>query len=113
MPARSPEREEGSDKQRVLELTRGHVAPHRVDVWEAFGTQLVIGRREGYRLWDLDGRELIDLHLNGGTFNLGHRNPEIVEATGRRCPHPGHRKSPLRQRGSGAAWRPTGAADPG
>ena len=69
-----------SDKQRVLELTRRHVAPHRVDVWDAFGTQLVIGRREGYRLWDLDGRELIDLHLNGGTFNLGHRNPEVVDA---------------------------------
>jgi hypothetical protein len=70
----------GPDKQRVLELTRRHVAPHKVDVWDAFGTQLVIGRREGYRLWDLDGRELIDLHLNGGTFNLGHRNPEVVEA---------------------------------
>lgn len=67
-------------KRRTLELTRRHVAPHRVEVWEAFGTQLVIGRREGYRLWDLDGRELVDMHLNGGTFNLGHRNPEIVEA---------------------------------
>jgi acetylornithine/succinyldiaminopimelate/putrescine aminotransferase len=67
-------------KQRVLDVTRRHVAPHRVDVWERFGTQLVIDRREGYRLWDLDGRELIDLHLNGGTFNLGHRNPEVVEA---------------------------------
>ncbi|MGH2872306.1 MAG: aspartate aminotransferase family protein [Solirubrobacteraceae bacterium] len=68
------------DKQQVLELTRRYVAPHRVQVWDAFGTQLVIGRREGYRVWDLDGRELIDLHLNGGTFNLGHRNPEVVEA---------------------------------
>jgi acetylornithine/succinyldiaminopimelate/putrescine aminotransferase len=66
-------------KDRVLDLTRRHVAPHRVDVWDRFGTQLVIGRREGYRLWDLDGRELIDLHLNGGTFNLGHRHPEVVE----------------------------------
>jgi acetylornithine/succinyldiaminopimelate/putrescine aminotransferase len=69
-----------TDKQRVLDLTRRHVAPHRVEVWERFGTQLVIGRREGYRLWDLDGRELIDLHLNGGTFNLGHRHPEVVAA---------------------------------
>ena len=69
------------DKAEVLELTRRFVAPHRVETWEAFGTQLVIGRREGYRLWDLDGRELIDLHLNGGTFNLGHRNPELVAAT--------------------------------
>jgi len=28
-------------------------------------------------LWDVDGRELLDLHLNGGTFSLGHRNPEL------------------------------------
>jgi acetylornithine/succinyldiaminopimelate/putrescine aminotransferase len=69
-----------SDKGRVLELTRRYVAPHRVDVWDAFETQLVIGRREGYRIWDLDGHELIDLHLNGGTFNLGHRNPEVIDA---------------------------------
>ena len=26
-----------------------------------------------------DGRRLIDLHLNGGTYNLGHRHPELVE----------------------------------
>lgn len=66
------------DKERILELTRRHVAPHRVEVWQAFGTQLVIASREGYRLWDLDGREFIDLHLNGGTFNLGHRHPEVL-----------------------------------
>jgi len=68
-----------SDRDRALRLTAAHVAPHRVAVWDAFGTQLVIGRREGYRLWDLSGHELIDMHLNGGTFNLGHRAPEVVE----------------------------------
>jgi putrescine aminotransferase len=67
-----------ADKDRVLAQTREHVAPHRVDVWEAFGTQLVMGRREGYRMWDLSGHELMDFHLNGGTFNLGHRNPEVI-----------------------------------
>lgn len=70
----------GDEKTRVLELTRRHVAPHRVEVWDEFGTQLVIGRRDGYRLWDVDGHELIDMHLNGGTFNLGHRHPEVVAA---------------------------------
>lgn len=69
-----------SDRDRALRLTAAHVAPHRVAVWDAFGTQLVIGRREGYRLWDLSGHELIDMHLNGGTFNLGHRSPQVVEA---------------------------------
>lgn len=66
-------------KQRTLELTQRYAAPHRVEVWEAFGTQLVIGRREGYKLWDLTGHELVDMHLNGGTFNLGHRNPEVID----------------------------------
>jgi putrescine aminotransferase len=70
----------GGDKERVLELTRRFLAPHRVEVWEDMGTQLVIGHRKGYRLWDLSGHELLDFHLNGGTFNLGHRNQEVVEA---------------------------------
>ena len=67
-------------KDAVLEATRAHVAPHRVGVWDAFGTQLVMGRREGYRMWDLSGHALLDFHLNGGTFNLGHRNPEVIAA---------------------------------
>ena len=28
----------------------------------------------------MSGRRLIDMHLNGGTYNLGHRNPEVVQA---------------------------------
>ena len=44
------------------------------------GVDLVIDRREGYLLYDMDGRRLIDVHLNGGTYNLGHRNPELVAA---------------------------------
>ena len=27
----------------------------------------------------MSGRRLIDLHLNGGTYNFGHRHPELVE----------------------------------
>lgn len=65
-------------KQRVLALSREYLMPARVGAWEQLGVPLVIGRREGYRIWDLDGRELLDVHLNGGTFNLGHRNPELV-----------------------------------
>jgi acetylornithine/succinyldiaminopimelate/putrescine aminotransferase len=54
--------------------------PHRVETFDKMGVSFVIGRREGYRVWDMDGRELLDLHLNGGTFNLGHRNPDLVAA---------------------------------
>jgi acetylornithine/succinyldiaminopimelate/putrescine aminotransferase len=65
-------------KQRVIALSREYLMPARVAAWEQLGVPLVIGRREGYRIWDLDGRELLDVHLNGGTYNLGHRNPELV-----------------------------------
>ncbi|GIS06728.1 MAG: hypothetical protein CM15mP109_14840 [Candidatus Dadabacteria bacterium] len=34
---------------------------------------------KGFLSFDVDGRRLIDLHLNGGTYNLGHRHPELVE----------------------------------
>ncbi len=28
----------------------------------------------------MSGRRLIDVHLNGGTYNLGHRNADVVAA---------------------------------
>lgn len=67
-------------KREILELNHRYLMPNRVEAWTGAGVPLVIGRREGYRLWDLDGRELQDLHLNGGTYNLGHRHPEMVAA---------------------------------
>ncbi len=62
----------------VLEVAERYVCPNRVRTLQALGVDLVLGRREGYRLWDVDGREFLDLHLNGGVFNLGHRNRELV-----------------------------------
>jgi acetylornithine/succinyldiaminopimelate/putrescine aminotransferase len=67
-------------KRRALELSHEHVVPGRVRTLQELGVPLVIGRREGYLLWDVDGHRLIDLHLNGGTFNLGHRHPAMVAA---------------------------------
>lgn len=66
-------------KQRAIDLCREYVMPARVDAWQNLGVPLVIGKREGYLIHDLDGHELIDVHLNGGTYNLGHRNPELVQ----------------------------------
>lgn len=68
------------EKRKVLDLAARHVCPNRVEMLGALGVDLVIGRREGYCIWDLDGRELLDFHLNGGVFNLGHRNTEVIAA---------------------------------
>jgi acetylornithine/succinyldiaminopimelate/putrescine aminotransferase len=67
-------------KRRTIERTREYLMPARVDAWMNLGIPLVIGRREGYRIWDVDGHELLDVHLNGGTYNLGHRHPEVMAA---------------------------------
>ncbi len=67
-------------KRQILERTHEYLMPNRVETWMQLGVPLVIGRREGYRFWDVDGHELLDLHLNGGTYNLGHRHPEVLEA---------------------------------
>ncbi len=53
--------------------------PDKTRFWQSVGVDLVIDRREGYCLYDMSGRRLIDLHLNGGTYNFGHRHPELVE----------------------------------
>ncbi len=38
-----------------------------------------MGHREGNWLVDMNGKKrLFNLHCNGGVFNLGHRNPEIM-----------------------------------
>lgn len=68
------------DKTRVMKQAREHLFPNRIDVLSTIGADFVIGRREGYRFWDLDGREFMDFHLNGGTYSLGHRNPELLDA---------------------------------
>lgn len=71
---------ESARTRSVIDATHRILNPNRVEVFGSIGVPLVIGRREGYKIWDLDGHELLDLHLNGGVFNLGHRNPDVVRA---------------------------------
>ncbi len=62
-----------------MALAERCLCPNRVRTLQALGADIVLGERAGYRITDVDGRSLLDLHLNGGTFNLGHRNPALVE----------------------------------
>ncbi|MDR5652035.1 aminotransferase class III-fold pyridoxal phosphate-dependent enzyme [Xinfangfangia sp. LG-4] len=63
----------------MLEKASKYWNPGRTRFWRDAGTPLVLDRREGYILHDMSGKRLIDLHLNGGTYNFGHRHPELVE----------------------------------
>lgn len=66
-------------KQALFDKAIAYWNPDKTKFWQKAGIDLVIDRREGYCLYDMSGRRLIDLHLNGGTYNLGHRHPELVE----------------------------------
>lgn len=67
-----------TEKQVVLRDFRAHVSSGKVAFFERYGMDFVMGRREGIYLWDLEGKKrLINLHCNGGVFNLGHRHPAI------------------------------------
>jgi acetylornithine/succinyldiaminopimelate/putrescine aminotransferase len=67
-------------KTQVLDRAKAFWNPDKTQFWTDAGVDLVIDRREDYFLWDMSGRRLIDMHLNGGTYNLGHRNPEVMQA---------------------------------
>ncbi len=66
-------------KSAFIERSKEYWNPNKTSFWQDAGIDLVIDRREGYCLYDMDGKRLIDVHLNGGTYNLGHRNPELIE----------------------------------
>ncbi len=67
-------------KDEFISKTVQYWNPGKTLEWQRQGIDLVIDRREGYYLYDMDGRRLINLHLNGGIYSLGHRNPEVIAA---------------------------------
>ncbi|NBO27116.1 MAG: aspartate aminotransferase family protein [Actinobacteria bacterium] len=69
-----------ASKGEVLQKAKEYWNPGKTQFWIDSGVPLVIDRREDYFIYDMSGKRLIDAHLNGGTYNLGHRNPEVVQA---------------------------------
>jgi len=66
-------------KRDVISLFRNHVSSGKANFFQALGMDLVMGEREGLFLGDMDGgKKLFNLHCNGGVYNLGHRNPDLV-----------------------------------
>ena len=65
-------------RDETLKRYAAHVNPARVGLLSALEIDLVAERSEGYRVWDIDGREFLDLDLRAGVYNLGHRNPDII-----------------------------------
>jgi acetylornithine/succinyldiaminopimelate/putrescine aminotransferase len=73
-------RNHSSMKSQAIAAFRDHVSSGKAAFFRKYGMEFVMGRREGPYLWDLDGsKRLFNLHCNGGVFNLGHRNRELID----------------------------------
>ncbi len=69
------------ERDDIFDLYRTHVNAGKIDTYERYGLNAVMGRRDGVRFWDAyDDRSWINCHCNGGVFNLGHRNPAVLAA---------------------------------
>ncbi len=68
------------EKRKAIEFFREHVSSGKAKFFSDLGMDMVMGDREGAFLADMDGqKKLFNLHCNGGVFNLGHRNPELIK----------------------------------
>jgi putrescine aminotransferase len=66
-------------KLQAIEDFRDHVSSGKAAFFQRYGMQFIMGSRDGCYLGDVDGRKrLFNLHCNGGVFNLGHRNPQLI-----------------------------------
>lgn len=66
-------------KADIIKYSEEYWNPSKTREWLNQGIDFVIGRRYGYYFEDLEGEKFFDIHLNGGTYNLGHHNPEIMQ----------------------------------
>ncbi len=79
-PQRDPDPEIGlALKQQALKDYAEYVNPMKVRTLKSAGLDIIEGRREGARVWDLSGRVYIDCITGAGSFNAGRRNPEVIE----------------------------------
>ena len=67
-------------KDEVLKEFAAHINPSRVRILKSAGLDLVEDRREGPYVWDISGKKYIDCMTGAGSFNVGRRNPRIIEA---------------------------------
>ena len=71
----------GDPKERIISKFSNHVSSGKAEFFKSVGIDFIFGRREGPYVWDAAGeKRLINCHCNGGVFNLGHRNPQIIQA---------------------------------
>lgn len=69
------------DRASTTEAFADRVDRGKATLLGSLGADIVMGDRSGVFFRDaFDGRRFFNCHCNGGVFNLGHRNPQVVAA---------------------------------
>ena len=68
------------DRKKLIKQFSKYVQKYKAKFWKKVDMVTVMEKREGIYFWDENGKRYINCHCNGGVFNLGHRNPEVIEA---------------------------------
>jgi putrescine aminotransferase len=63
-----------------FDLVGEHLSAAKANAFRALGLSIVQGRREGVRIWDLDGKAYINCRSSGGVFDFGHRPRFAIDA---------------------------------
>ncbi|MBM3290248.1 MAG: aspartate aminotransferase family protein, partial [Candidatus Hydrogenedentes bacterium] len=66
-----------AERNAIAARFAAYVSAGKVRTYTKYGLDLVPGERGGAFIHDVDGRRFMNLHCNGGVFNLGHR-PEAT-----------------------------------
>ena len=64
----------------AFEVIGSYLSRHKAEAFRALGIDAVQGRREGVRIWDLEGNSYINCRSSGGVFNFGHHPQFAVDA---------------------------------
>jgi len=68
-------------REELEEVFAKHVSAGKLATYRKYGFDAVMGAREGSTFFDaFSDRSWLNVHCNGGVFNLGHRNPRILAA---------------------------------
>lgn len=74
-------------REQIVGIYDKHLHKYKWELYKEFNWDVIEGKREGAFIWDIDGRRFFDCHTCGGTYNLGHRNPKVIEAVKKALDH--------------------------
>ncbi len=70
-----------ADRDGAFRSFAEHVSRGKVEAFRKYEVDVVMGERQGSWFHDAFAeRRFLNCHCNGGVFNLGHRNPDVIRA---------------------------------